>query len=148
MPELISNDTRVNRDLAGRNLDQIANDNISLLAYDFALFTEDAFRYYLFQFIRLVLSEKQPFSEDAFIQSLFVGSITQPGNTVIDTISQNEIEGICYFLAWCKNKIEMYKQKIIAFTMFIEWEDEIDNALQFWNAEKNQRLAKLHSAHL
>ena len=64
-------DRALEKYLAGKNFSSMSHYNQKLIVYDIGFLNHDAFRYYIFEVILLVLEEKNVFSDDAFVQELF-----------------------------------------------------------------------------
>ena len=78
-PKMITNpclqDTMIENDLQGRDLFELEKDEIKLLSTDLPIFNDEAFRYYLPQFMYLYMMWSEFIIEDMFIQVFFKSNL-------------------------------------------------------------------------
>jgi len=130
LPVTVSPDENVNRDLAGKILAWLQPQTICLLAYDLPLFSDEAFRFYIFHFIDLVVSGNCPFSKTAFIQDLFPSERLQHNTRRFLQFSTEEASMISEYL---HTVLEVAKMDGPESELggFLDWENEIVQAIHF-----------------
>ena len=78
-PKVITNpclqDTMIENDLQGRDLFELEKDKIKILSTDLPIFNDEAFRYYLPQFMYLYMMWSEFIIEDMFIQVFFKSNL-------------------------------------------------------------------------
>ena len=78
-PKVITNpflqDTLIENDLQGKDLFELEKDKIKILSTDLPIFNDEAFRYYLPQFIYFYLMWSEFIVEDMFIQVFFKSNL-------------------------------------------------------------------------
>lgn len=78
-PKVITNpclqDTMIENDLQGRDLFELEKDKIKILSTDLPIFNDEAFRYYLPQFIYFYMMWPEFIIEDMFIQVFFKSNL-------------------------------------------------------------------------
>ena len=78
-PKAITNprlqDTLIENDLQGKDLFELEKDKIKILSTDLPIFNDEAFRYYLPQFIYFYLMWPEFIVEDMFIQVFFKSNL-------------------------------------------------------------------------
>lgn len=78
-PKIITNsclqDTMIENDLQGRDLFELEKDKIKILSTDLPIFNDEAFRYYLPQFMYLYMMRSEFIIEDMFIQVFFKSNL-------------------------------------------------------------------------
>ena len=78
-PKMITNpclqDTMIENDLQGRDLFELEKDEIKLLSTDLPIFNDEAFRYYLPQFMYLYMMWSEFIIEDMYIQVFFKSNL-------------------------------------------------------------------------
>ena len=78
-PKMITNpclqDTMIENDLQGRDLFELEKDKIKILSTDLPIFNDEAFRYYLPQFMYLYMMWSEFIIEDVFIQVFFKSNL-------------------------------------------------------------------------
>ncbi|WP_162142154.1 hypothetical protein [Campylobacter concisus] len=78
-PKMITNqclqDTLIENDLQGKDLFELEKDKIKILSTDLPIFNDEAFRYYLPQFIYFYLMRSEFIVEDMFIQVFFKSNL-------------------------------------------------------------------------
>jgi len=121
-------DINIENDLKGLSIFQLQNETVQLLAYDIPLFNDEAYRYYIFEFIKKVVLKENTFQDDAFIQDLFESKLLNKNTTRYKQFSKEEIQLIHDYLQKCKDEaLELNED-----SAYCEWIDEIDSALKFW----------------
>ena len=78
-PKVITNlflqDTLIENDLQGKDLFELKKDKIKILSTDLQIFNDEAFRYYLPQFIYFYMMWSEFIIEDMFIQVFFKSNL-------------------------------------------------------------------------
>ena len=78
-PKMITNpclqDTMIENDLQGKDLLELQKDKIKILSTDLPIFNDEAFRYYLPQFMYLYMMWSEFIIEDMFIQVFFKSNL-------------------------------------------------------------------------
>ena len=137
IPKIITNvdnpNKEIEKELSNKSLLQLAPNEVNLLAYDLALFNNYAYKYYIFEFIKIVILKKNNFESDAFIQDLFESKLLSHRSERYTQFSSIEKKSIKQFLEKSKNDIKINGEN----SSFIDWQKQLDKAIFFWT-EKNK----------
>ncbi|MGG7074642.1 hypothetical protein U5B43_10440 [Campylobacter sp. 9BO] len=146
-PQIITNpnlpDMEIENDLCGKDLFELEKDTIRILSTDLTIFNNDAFRYYLPQFIYFCDISTEFVIEDMFIQTFFRSNLLNENTERFLQFKHNEKNIVVHFLDKIYNnicKITQTKQyKILSIweqecilVPFKEYELEIKDAIKFW----------------
>ena len=129
------------KDLAGRHIWEMSQEEQNLVVSDIFFLTKEAFRYYIFELIFLFLTEKKFYCEDIFLQQLFICEYRR------ETFMLFDKEEIAIMISFFENaldeidevlgdrslhcKLEIW-ERVEVYHPFVDFEDEMKEALLGW----------------
>ena len=136
-----SEDMALEKYLLGKHFSSMSHYNQKLMVYDIGFLNHEAFRYYIFELILLVLEEKNLFSDDAFIQELFFSDYNRDKllkfnneeRTIIIDFFELLLDEIDEVIADREkyNQLEAWEQEEV-YNSFKGWEEDMKRAILIW----------------
>jgi hypothetical protein len=138
-------DTMIENDLQGKDLFELQKDEIKILSTDLSIFNDEAFRYYLPQFMYLYMIWSEFILEDMFIQVFFKSNLLNKKTyrflqfkidekKIIVEFLQKIYDEICNITETKEYKeLEVWEQEEVI-VPFKAYKIEIKEAIALWKA--------------
>ena len=136
-------DTMIENDLQGKDLFELQKDEIKILSTDLPIFNDEAFRYYLPQFMYLYMMWPEFIIEDMFIQVFFKSNLLNKKTyrflqfkidekEIIVEFLQKIYDEICNITETKEDKeLEVWEQEEVI-VPFKAYKTEIKEAIALW----------------